>query len=115
MSASFGLDAEIEGMRHQHAEIQVPDPMRPAEEGDLLTIDYSVTVDGEMALFWAPLSQAIVFGLSFATVLTLIVTPAMLALPAHLREKLPTHRAGRRPVVRAQRKAAVDAPTAHAG
>ena len=41
------VDAEIEGMRHQHAEIQVPDPMRPAEEGDLLTIDYSVTVDGE--------------------------------------------------------------------
>jgi trigger factor len=41
------VDAEVEGMRHQHAEIQVPDPMRPAQEGDLLTIDYSVSVDGE--------------------------------------------------------------------
>jgi len=41
------VDAEVEGMRHQHAEIQVPDPMRPAQEGDLITIDYSVTVDGE--------------------------------------------------------------------
>ena len=42
----------------------------------------SITAEGEMAMFWAPLSQAIVFGLSFATVLTLVATPALLALPA---------------------------------
>jgi len=36
-------------------------------------------------MFWAPLSQAIVFGLSFATVLTLVATPALLALPASLK------------------------------
>jgi len=41
------VDAEVEQMRHQHAEIQVPDPMRPAAEGDLITIDYTVSVDGE--------------------------------------------------------------------
>jgi trigger factor len=41
------IDAEVEGLRNQHAEIQVPDPMRPAQEGDLITIDYTVTVDGE--------------------------------------------------------------------
>ncbi len=41
------VDAEIERMQHQHAEIQVPDPMRPAQEGDLITIDYTVSVDGE--------------------------------------------------------------------
>jgi len=41
------VDAEIEGLRDQHAEIQVLDPMRPAEECDLITIDYTVTVDGE--------------------------------------------------------------------
>ncbi len=41
----------------------------------------TITAQGEMAIFWAPLSQAIVFGLSFATVLTLVATPAMLALP----------------------------------
>ena len=35
------VNAEVEGMRHQHAEIQVPDPMRPAQEGDLLTLDGS--------------------------------------------------------------------------
>jgi multidrug efflux pump len=44
----------------------------------------SVTIEGEMAMFWAPLSQAIVFGLSFATVLTLIATPALLALPSEI-------------------------------
>ena len=41
------VDAEIERLRNQHAEIQVPDPMRPAQEGDLITIDYAVGVDGE--------------------------------------------------------------------
>jgi multidrug efflux pump len=41
----------------------------------------TITAEGEMAIFWAPLSQAIVFGLSFATPLTLVATPAMLALP----------------------------------
>ena len=45
----------------------------------------TITAEGEMAMFWAPLSQAIVFGLSFATLLTLIVTPAMLALPESLK------------------------------
>jgi multidrug efflux pump len=51
-------------------------------------VSRSVTVNGEMALFWEPLSQAIVFGLSFATVLTLIATPAMLAVPVKVRELL---------------------------
>lgn len=41
------VDREVEQLRHQHGEIQVPDPMRPAQEGDLITIDYAVTVDGE--------------------------------------------------------------------
>ena len=42
------VDAEVERLQHQHAEIQVPDPMRPAKEGDLITIDYTVSVDGEV-------------------------------------------------------------------
>jgi len=45
----------------------------------------SVTAGGQMADYWAPLSQAIVFGLSFATILTLIATPAMLAMPTATR------------------------------
>ncbi len=42
------VDAEIERLRHQHSEIQSPDPMRAARENDLLTIDYTVKIDGEL-------------------------------------------------------------------
>lgn len=49
-------------------------------------INRSVTAGGQMSDFWAPLSQAIVSGLSFATLLTLIATPAMLAMPSAIRE-----------------------------
>ncbi|MFT7288015.1 MAG: multidrug efflux pump, partial [Halieaceae bacterium] len=57
-------------------------------------INRNISASGQMATFWGPLSQAIVFGLSFATILTLIATPAMLAMPSRLRE----WRAGRSPV-----------------
>ncbi|WP_439102216.1 efflux RND transporter permease subunit [Congregibacter sp.] len=50
-------------------------------------VNRSITAGGQMATFWGPLSQAIVFGLSFATVLTLIATPALLALPADLKNR----------------------------
>ena len=40
---------------------------------------------GTVSTYWVPLSQAIVFGLSFATVLTLLLTPALLALPSQIR------------------------------
>jgi multidrug efflux pump len=33
--------------------------------------------------FWTPLATSVAFGLAFATVLTLVVTPCMLAAPAH--------------------------------
>ena len=51
-------------------------------------INRSITANGQMATFWGPLSQAIVFGLSFATILTLVATPAMLVLPDHLRRRV---------------------------
>jgi multidrug efflux pump len=51
-------------------------------------LNRSVTVSGQMALFWEPLSQAIVSGLSFATLLTLIATPALLAAPTAVRQLL---------------------------
>jgi trigger factor len=41
------IDPELERLREQHAEVQVPEPMRPSQEGDQLTIDYTVTVDGD--------------------------------------------------------------------
>jgi multidrug efflux pump len=44
-------------------------------------VNRSIVFGSQMSLFWVPLSQAIVWGLTFATVLTLVCTPAMLALP----------------------------------
>ena len=48
-------------------------------------LNRTVVVGGQLSSFWVPLSQAIVSGLTFATLLTLIATPAMLALPHQLR------------------------------
>lgn len=53
-----------------------------------LSIDFinnTVIVGGQLSGFWVPLARAIVFGLSFASVLTLLSTPAFLALPYHIR------------------------------
>jgi trigger factor len=41
------VDQELERLQQQHAEVQVPEPMRPAKAGDELTIDYKVVLDGE--------------------------------------------------------------------
>ncbi len=48
-------------------------------------IGAEIEVGGPITSQWVALASAIVFGLSFATILTLIVTPAMLALPESLR------------------------------
>ena len=50
-------------------------------------INRNIKAGGQMALFWEPLSQAIVFGLSFAALLTLVATPALLALPSYIRAR----------------------------
>ncbi len=44
-------------------------------------INRTIVYGGMMSAFWVPLSQAVVSGLTFATLLTLFATPAMLALP----------------------------------
>ena len=49
-----------------------------------LSIDFinrTIVFGGQLSGFWVPLAQAIVSGLTFATLLTLVATPAMLALP----------------------------------
>ena len=43
-----------------------------------------ITIGAPATQWWIQLSTAIVFGLSFATILTLVVTPAQLALVAKL-------------------------------
>lgn len=45
-------------------------------------INRTWVVGGEISTYWVPLAQAIVFGLSFATILTLLITPALLVLPS---------------------------------
>lgn len=50
-------------------------------------INRNIKAGGQMAVFWEPLSQAIVFGLSFAALLTLVATPALLALPSYIRAR----------------------------
>lgn len=54
-------------------------PMASGVSIDLLARE--IEVGGPIASFWVQLASAIVSGLTFATVLTLIVTPAMLMLP----------------------------------
>ena len=49
-------------------------------------VNRNIIYGGQLSTFWVPLSQAIVSGLAFASILTLFATPAMLALPYRLRE-----------------------------
>ena len=48
-------------------------------------VNRTIVYGGQLSSFWVPLSQAIVSGLTFATLLTLVATPAMLALPHQIR------------------------------
>jgi trigger factor len=43
------IDAELERLRVHHSDLEAPDPMRPAKEGDQLIVDYKITIDGEPA------------------------------------------------------------------
>lgn len=43
---------------------------------------------GESVRFWGPLSWTMIFGLSFATFLTLILVPAMLLLSERMKAKI---------------------------
>jgi multidrug efflux pump len=48
-------------------------------------VNRSIVYGGQLSGFWVPLSQAIVSGLTFATLLTLITTPALLVVPHQLK------------------------------
>ncbi len=47
-----------------------------------------IILDGVVASYFKPVASAIVYGLVFATLLTLLFTPVMLVLPSHVRERL---------------------------
>jgi len=48
----------------------------------------AVSVGGPAAAWWVPLSTAVVFGLGFSTLITLVLTPCLLYLPYHVREQV---------------------------
>ncbi|MEO4044490.1 efflux RND transporter permease subunit [Hoeflea sp. CAU 1731] len=45
----------------------------------------TISVGGITAIWWVQLSTAIIFGLAFSTMLTLVMIPAMLAMPDNIR------------------------------
>jgi multidrug efflux pump len=51
-------------------------------------INRNIIYGGSLSNMWVPLSQAVVSGMAFAAVLTLVATPAMLALPYKTSEML---------------------------
>lgn len=56
-------------------------------------LNRTITYGSMLSSLWVPLSQAIVSGMAFASILTLIATPAMLALPyrvEHRKQQLKT-------------------------
>lgn len=64
----------------------------------MLTFDYAsgrVNYGGRVAEFWVPLSSAVVWGLFFSTLLTLLMTPALLALPHRISKAVERRRAER--------------------
>ena len=48
----------------------------------------------ESASFWSPMAWTVIFGLTFATVLTLIVVPVLVYLDYKMAEKLSRKKAG---------------------
>ena len=51
---------------------------------------------GDSVAFWGPLSWTIIFGLSFATFLTLVFVPAMLLIDIQMKTKLKRRKSNRK-------------------
>jgi multidrug efflux pump len=58
-------------------------------------ITRSISFGGVTSVWWVQLSTAIIFGLTFATLLTLVLTPVLIAAPTVYREWWSTWRGGR--------------------
>ena len=41
------IEEQLEALRQRHATLKTPEPTRPAQKGDVLTIDFTVSVDGQ--------------------------------------------------------------------
>lgn len=53
-------------------------------ESLLTSFDPKISIGGDMTAMWAPISWTIIFGLSFATFLTLVVVPVMFRISVRL-------------------------------
>ena len=54
-----------------------------------VNLDYfgrDISVGGPISLWWVELATAVIFGLAFATLVTLVLTPSLLVLPDHLKK-----------------------------
>jgi multidrug efflux pump len=51
---------------------------------DLVSRD--ITTRGMVANYWKPLAASLVYGLTFATVLTLVITPMLMIIPERLKQ-----------------------------
>ena len=63
-----------------------------------LSFDFSnfkLLVGGQNAEFWGPMAIAVIFGLAFATLLTLVMVPTMYAIITDLKRWLPGGKSGK--------------------
>jgi multidrug efflux pump subunit AcrB len=54
----------------------------------ITSYDPEFYIGGDNVIFWGPMSWTIIFGLTFATFLTLVIVPAMFYLSTRLKYKL---------------------------
>ena len=54
----------------------------------LTEFDAQIFFGGDNAIFWGPMAWTVIFGLSFATFLTLILVPVMYLLSDKIRNKI---------------------------
>ncbi|MDB4942069.1 MAG: Cell division trigger factor [Labilithrix sp.] len=45
--ADAAVEEQLEGLRQRHAALKAPEPARPAAKGDVLTIDFTLSVEGK--------------------------------------------------------------------
>jgi len=61
----------------------------------LSEFDPKIYFGGDNVAFWSPMAWTVIFGLTFATFLTLVVVPAMYLITDQIKEKVRPHRVGK--------------------
>lgn len=58
-------------------------------------VNREIVIGGPVSVWWVQLSTAIIFGLGFSTLLTLVLVPVLLAAPTVIRQRRAARRGGR--------------------